>query len=83
MINNNIKKIKRGSNGMVPKCNSLIPNVKYSYFKYLNVPISCNHSCAGMAEWSTHFVDTEDPFGFVGSIPTLSATNFYFSGGLN
>lgn len=71
-----IKIKKKGSNGMEP--NKLIPNHPfrinyYSKQKYLNVSVNLRISRAGMAEWLTQFVDTESPFGLVGSIPTPSA----------
>lgn len=65
------KKNKKGSNGMEP--NRLILNDSYNKSKYLNVSISLNNGCAGMAEWLTQLTDTQRPFGLVGSIPTPSA----------
>ncbi len=65
------------SNGMVNSNTSLIPSDIDNDNRYLNLSINDNVSHAEMAEWLTHFTDTEDPSGFVGSIPTLGVTDFY------
>lgn len=73
------KKIKKGSNGMEPR-NLLTPSSgNYNRKKYLNFLVRHINSYAGMAEWSTQLVNTECPFGFVGSIPTSSVTQFKLS----
>lgn len=71
------KKKKRGSIKRAEPRTSLIlicNNVKFS--KYINLSIYNNDSHAGMAEWLTHVTDTDDPSGFVGSIPTPGVTLF-------
>ena len=79
------KKNKWDSNGMVEPSNSLILSyVICNAPDYINVSslVVLTHSRAGMAEWLTRLIDTQCPSGFVGSIPTPSATNINFIGGL-
>lgn len=46
--------------------------------KYLNVLFNNRDSYAEIAEWLTHLIDTQNPFGYAGSIPALGVTNFKF-----
>ncbi len=69
-------KKEKGSNGM--ESSRLILNNDFKESKYLNVSIYFCNSCAGMAEWLTQLIDTQRPFGHVGSIPTPGAANLNF-----
>ena len=76
---------------MVKPNTSLILSGIVNDNNYLNVCVDNNFNHVGMAElriknpyaflasskkWSTHFVDTEDPSGFVGSIPAPDVIDF-------
>ena len=68
-INYNKEKNKKGSNGMEPA--RLILNYgNFRLLEYLNVLVYKKNNHAGMAEWLTQLIDTQRPFGHVGSIPT-------------